>query len=66
MNAAARVAESVVVAGRGDLIRGGRGREGRGCAIGAPRCEFSSSHPRGNMSQNSNGALWSGPAEAPG
>jgi hypothetical protein len=30
MNAAARVAESVVVAGRGDLIRGGRGREGGG------------------------------------
>ena len=28
MNAAARVEDSDVVAGRGDLIRGGRGREG--------------------------------------
>jgi hypothetical protein len=30
MNAAALVGGSDVVAGRGDLIRGGRGREGRG------------------------------------
>jgi hypothetical protein len=30
MNAAARVEGSDVVAGRGDLIRGGRGREGEG------------------------------------
>jgi hypothetical protein len=30
MNAAARVVGSDVVAGRGELIRGGRGREGRG------------------------------------
>jgi CDGSH-type Zn-finger protein len=30
MNAAARVVESDVVAGRGDLTRGGRGREGGG------------------------------------
>jgi hypothetical protein len=37
MNAAARAVESVVVAGRGDLIRGGRGREGRGCSNVAPR-----------------------------
>ena len=37
MNAAARVVGSVVVAGRGDLIRGGRGREGRGATIGARR-----------------------------
>ncbi len=29
MNAAARVGGSDDVAGRGDLIRGGRGREGR-------------------------------------
>ena len=30
MDAAARVVGSDVVAGRGDLLRGGRGREGRG------------------------------------
>jgi hypothetical protein len=30
MNAAVRVGGSDVVAGRGDLLRGGRGREGRG------------------------------------
>ncbi len=30
MNAVARVGGNAVVAGRGDLIRGGRGREGRG------------------------------------
>ncbi len=36
MNAAARVEGRDVVAGRGDLIRGGRGREG-GCSNVAPR-----------------------------
>ena len=34
MNAAVRVVGSDVVAGRGDLIRGGRGREGGGGARG--------------------------------
>jgi hypothetical protein len=32
MNAAARVEGSDDVAGRGDLTRGGRGREGRGAS----------------------------------
>jgi hypothetical protein len=32
MNAAVRVAGSDVVAGRAELIRGGRGREGTRCA----------------------------------
>jgi hypothetical protein len=42
MNAAARVGGDDVVAGRGDLLRGGRGREGG--LIGAMGC---GSHPRG-------------------
>ncbi len=37
MNAAARVEGRDVVAGREELIRGGRGREGQGATIGAPR-----------------------------
>ena len=40
-NAAARVAGSDVVAGRGELIRGGRGREGRGrCAARGGGCHI--------------------------
>jgi CRP-like cAMP-binding protein len=46
MDAAARVVGSDVVAGRGDLIRRGRGREGRGCSNVAPRW---SSYPLGNV-----------------
>jgi hypothetical protein len=36
MNAAVRVGGSHVVAGRGDLIRGGRGREGRALLTARP------------------------------
>ncbi len=34
MNAAARCRGSGVVAGRAELLRGGRGREGEGAALG--------------------------------
>ncbi len=54
MNAAARVAESVVVAGRGDLIRGGRGREGRGGHGHALDVARILRHPRASEHDRSN------------
>ena len=59
MNAAARVGGGDVVAGRGDLTRGGRGREGGG---GARRYRLQSTASGISTSSNGSARIRSSPS----